>query len=69
MSVGGTVENTMKGGRTEQRGGDKKIKKRGGQTGSRGGCLKMGRGWNPLANCDKWMIFAVKVAVDGYDGK
>ena len=26
------------------------LQKGGGQAGSRGGCLKMGGGWNPLAN-------------------
>ena len=43
--------NTLKGGGTEQMGGDKKILKTGGgQAGSRGGCLKKGGegGWNPL---------------------
>ena len=43
MRFGGTVENTLKGGGTEKRGGKTKIlKKGGGQAGSRGGCLKKG---------------------------
>ena len=53
---GGTVENTMKGGGAEQRGGDTKISKRGGQAVS-GGRGRAGRarsagggGWNPLTN-------------------
>ena len=40
MRVGGTVQNTLKGGGTEKRGGDRKILKYGRQAGSRGGCLK-----------------------------
>ena len=42
MRVVGTVQNTLKGGEAEQRGGDTKIFKKEGQAGSRGGCLKMG---------------------------
>ena len=38
--MGGTVQNTLKGGGTEKRGGETKILKRRGQAGSRGGCLK-----------------------------
>ena len=52
--MGGTVGNTLKGGRTENWGGKTKILKRGGQAGPRGGCLKKwggrGGGWNPLTN-------------------
>ena len=43
--------NTLTGGGTEQRGGDKKILKMGGgHAGSRGGCLKKGGGLEPLTN-------------------
>ena len=46
---GGTVENTLKEGGTEKRGGDTKILKRwGGQAGSQGGCLKKERVENHL---------------------
>ena len=49
---GGTVENTMKGGGAEQRGGDTKISKRGGQAVSWGRCLKQGGGaGTPLRTC------------------
>ena len=41
MRVGGIVQNTLKVGETEKRGGETKILKRG-QAGSRGGCLKKG---------------------------
>ena len=38
--MGGTVENTLKEGETEKKGGVTKILKRGGRAGSRDGCLK-----------------------------
>ena len=41
--MGEAVENTLKGGGTEKRGGETKILKRG-KAGSRGGCLKKGMG-------------------------
>ena len=52
--MGKTVQNTLKGGATERRGGETKIFKRGRQAGSRGEFLKKmgegGGGWNPLTN-------------------
>ena len=47
MRVGETVENTLKGGGTEKRGGETKIFKRG-QAGSRGEYLKKGVAGTPL---------------------
>ena len=48
MKMGVTVQNTLKEGGTEQRGGNTKILKRGmGQAGSMGGCLKKGEGLEP----------------------
>ena len=47
MRVGETVENTLTGGGTENRGGETKVFKRG-QPGSRGECLKKGGGWYQL---------------------
>ena len=50
MSVGETVQNTLKGSGTENRGGKTKILKRGGgggQADSRGGCLKKEGGQEP----------------------
>ena len=46
-----------KGGGTEKRGKEIKIKKKGeGQARSRGGCLKKGGDWNPLTNYEKKMM-------------
>ena len=50
MRLGGTVENTLKGGGTEIRGGETKILKREGKLGQGVGALKKGEGWNPLTN-------------------
>ena len=47
MRLGGTVENTLKEGGTEKRGGKQRFLK-GGQAGSRGGCLKKGGAGTPL---------------------
>ena len=47
MSVGETVQNTLKGSGTENRGGKTKILKGGGQAESRGGCLKKEGGQEP----------------------
>ena len=49
MRVRGTVRNTLKGGRTENRGGETKILKRTGKLDQRVGALKRGD-WNPLMN-------------------
>ena len=47
MRLGGTVENTLKGGGTEKRGGKQRFLK-GRQAGSRGGCLKKEGTGTPL---------------------
>ena len=51
MRVGGTVQNTLKGGGTEKRRGETKIIKSG-KLSQRVGALKRGGGggWNPLLN-------------------
>ena len=58
--MGKTVQNTLKGGATERRGGETKIFKRGRQAGSRGEFLKKmgeggGEGLEPPYK--QWLIF------------
>ena len=63
MRMGGTVENTLKGGETEKRGGKTKILKRGGgQDGSRGRCLKKwggGGAGTPLQTINKYICYCI----------
>ena len=56
--MGKTVQNTLKGGATERRGGETKIFKRGRQAGSRGEFLKkMGEGGGLEPPYKQWLIF------------
>ena len=50
MRVWATVQNNLKEGGAEKRGGETKILKRGGKLGQGVGALKREGGWNPLTN-------------------
>ena len=63
--MGKTVQNTLKGGATERRGGETKIFKRGRQAGSRGEFLKkMGEGGGGAGTPLQTMAYFFKWGID-----